>query len=78
VVSPRAAEENRRLVVDEAAAAAGENWRAISQAREVLLVAVGRWTSAPAPVWPDAAADLGAAGAERVAHRLQLQSLGVA
>jgi hypothetical protein len=31
--------------------------------------------SAPAPVWPDAAADLGSAGAERVAHRLQLENL---
>ena len=29
----------------------------------------------PAPVWPDAAADLGAAGTERVALRLRLKNL---
>jgi hypothetical protein len=64
------------LVTDQLAAAAGEGWWATDQARQVLLVVVGRGTSAPALVWPDAASDLGAAGAERLARRLRLQSLG--
>jgi len=71
-----AAEEDRELFADEPAAAAGENGRATDQARQVLLVDVGPGTSAPAPVWPDAAPDLGTAAPERVAHRLRLQSLG--
>ena len=70
------AEENRRLVVDELAVAAGEHWRATDHARQILLVVDGLGTSAPTPVWPDAAANLGFAGAERVAHRLRLQNLG--
>jgi len=37
---------------------AREDWRATDQARQVLLVVAGRGTSAPAAVWPDAAADL--------------------
>ena len=73
---PRAAEENRRRVADKPAAADGEDWRAADQARQVLLVDDGRGTSAPALVWPDAASDLGAAGAERLARRLRLQSPG--
>lgn len=54
------------MVADKPAAAAGEDWRAADQTRQALLVDVGRGTSAPALVWPDAAADLGAAGAERM------------
>jgi hypothetical protein len=38
-----------------------------------LLLAEGH--PASAAVWPDAAADLGSAGAERVALRLRLQNL---
>lgn len=56
----------RRLVADELAAPAREDWRATDQARQVLLVVAGRGTSAPA-VWRDAAADLGSAGTGRVA-----------
>jgi len=74
VASPRAAEENPRLVADQPAAAAGENWRATDQARQVLLIVVGRGTSAPELVWSDASADLGAAGPERIVHRLRLQN----
>jgi hypothetical protein len=51
------------LVADELAAAVGEDRRATDQARRVLLVVVGRGTSAPALVWPDAAANLGATAA---------------
>jgi hypothetical protein len=64
------------VTTNELAATAREDWRATDQARQILLVVAGRGTSAPAAVWPDAAADLGAAGAERVAHRLRLQNLG--
>jgi hypothetical protein len=71
----RAAEENRRLVADELAAAVGQDWWAAGQACQVLLVVAGRGTSAPAAVWPDAAADLGAAGAIGLALRLRLQNL---
>ena len=45
------------------------------QARQVLLVVVGRGTSAPAAVWGHAAADLGAANAIGLALRLRLQNL---
>jgi len=75
VASAGAAEENRRLVADELAAAAREDWRATDQACQVLLAVAGRGTSASAAVWPDASADLCAAGAERVALRLRLQNL---
>jgi FkbM family methyltransferase len=70
-----AAEENRRLVADELAAAVGEDGRTAGQARPLLLVVAGRGTPAPAAVWPDAPANLGSA--ERVAPRLRLQILGL-
>ena len=73
----RAAEENRRLVADELAAAVSEDGRASGQARPVLLAVGGRGTFAPARVWPDASADPCAAGAERVALQLRLQHLGL-
>ena len=66
---------DQELVVDELAAAASEDWWATDQERHVLLVDAGLRTSAPADVWPDAAVDLGTAGAERGAHRLRLQNL---
>jgi hypothetical protein len=75
VASPPAAEENRRMVADELAAAVGQDWRATDQARQVLLVVAGRGTSASAAVWPDAATDMGAADAIGLALRLQLQIL---
>ena len=52
---------DQELVVDELAAAAGEDCWATDQARQVLLIIAGRGTSAQAAVWPDAAAGLGAA-----------------
>jgi len=61
VAPPRAAEGGQRPVVDKPPAASGENGRATDQARQVLVVDVGRGASAPALVWPDVAADLGAA-----------------
>ena len=76
-MAPRgSAEENRRLVADQLAAVAREHWRAFDQARQVLLLLAGRGTSALALVWPDAAPDLVAAGAERIVLRLRLQNLG--
>ena len=71
-----AAEESRRLVADELAAAVGQDGRAAGQACRLLLAAAGRGTSTPALVWSYAAADLCTAGAERVALRLRLQNLG--
>jgi hypothetical protein len=75
VASAGAAEENRGLVADGLAAAAREDWWTPDQARQVLLGVARRGTSSSAAVWPDAAADLGSAGAERVALRLRLQNL---
>src|SRR5712691_690462 len=40
------------------------------------IVVASRVKSAPTPVWPDAPADLGTAGASGVALRLRLQNLG--
>ena len=75
VAATGAAAEHRQLVPDEFAAAVGQDGRAAGQACPLLLAAAGRGASTPTPVWPDAAADLGAAGAERVALRLRLQNL---
>ncbi len=50
---------------------AREDGRAADQARPLLLAAAGRGASTPTLVWPDAAADLGTAGASGVALRLQ-------
>ena len=77
MASAGAAEEHRRLVTDELAAAAGEDRWTAGQARPLLLVVAGRGTSAPAAVWPDAPTNLGAAGPERLASRLRLQILGL-
>jgi hypothetical protein len=76
VAAAGAAEENRRLVADELAAAAGKNRRTADQARQVLLVVARRGASASAAVWPDAAADMGAADAIGLALPLRLQNLG--
>jgi len=76
VASPRAAEENRRLVADELAAAVGQDRWAAGQACPLLLAATCRGASASTPVRVDAPANLGAASAERVALRWRLQNLG--
>jgi hypothetical protein len=70
-----AAEENRRLVADELAAAVGQDGWADGQARQVLLVVAGRGASAPAIVWGHAAADLDAADAIGLALPLRSQNL---
>lgn len=75
MASARAAEENRRLVADKLATAVGQNGWATDQALQVLLVVVGRGTSAPASVWGYAAADCGAADAIGLALPLRLQNL---
>ena len=62
-----AAQENRRLVADELAAAAREDGRQAGQACPLLLAAAGRGASAPATVLGHAAADLGVADAIRLA-----------
>jgi hypothetical protein len=67
--------ERSDLVADELAAVAREDWRATDQARQVLSVVAGQGTSAPAAVWPDAAADGCAASAELVANHFWLQNL---
>jgi hypothetical protein len=66
VAAAGAAEENRELVADELAAAAGENRRSIGQARTVLLVAPGREPSDAAAVWGHAAKDCGASITSRI------------
>jgi len=75
VASAGAAEENRRLVADKLATAVGQNGWATDQALQVLLVVVGRGTSAPASVWGHAAADCGTADAIGLALPLRLQNL---
>jgi hypothetical protein len=54
---PGAAEEDREVVADEFAAAVGEDGRPTSEARSLLLGAVGREPSDAAPVWKHPAAD---------------------
>ena len=53
------AQENRQLVVDELAAAAGQNWRTFDQACPVLLVAPGGESSDAAAVRGHGAPDRG-------------------
>ena len=52
-----AAEEDRPLVAHQLAAATGENWWSIGQARTVLLAPVSRESSDAADVRSDGAAD---------------------
>ena len=69
--------ENRRLVTDKLAAAVGQDGREAGQACPLLLAAAYRGASAPTPVWPNAAANLGSAGTHRVARRLRSKNLGL-
>ena len=62
----RAAEENRRLVADELAAADREDWRTPNQARPLLLAAAGGESPHAAAVWEYAAQDRGAAITSRI------------
>jgi hypothetical protein len=75
VAAAGAAAARRQLVPDEPATAVGQNGWATDQALQVLLVVVGRGTSAPASVWGHAAADCGAADAIGLALPLRLQNL---
>jgi len=74
VAPARAAEENRRLVGDELAVAAGEDWRRlIKQAWYYwLLLAAGHLHRR---LFARCFADEGSAGAEQVALRLLLQNV---
>ena len=58
-----AAKAHRALVVDQPAAAPGQDGRAVGEARAVLLAPAGGESPDPTPVRGDAAADLGAARA---------------
>jgi hypothetical protein len=70
VAAAGAAEGNRNMVIDQFAAAVGENRRAADQACPLLLAIVGREPSHAAPVQKHAAADGGSAGASGVAEEL--------
>ena len=66
VAAAGAAEGNRHMVVDQLAAAAGEDQRTADQACPLLLAAVGGEPPDAAPVWKHTAADRGFAAASRV------------
>jgi hypothetical protein len=66
VAAAGAAEGNRNVVVDQLAAAAGEDRRAVGKACPLLLAVVGREPSDAAPVRKHAAAHGGSAGARRI------------
>src|ERR1035437_7329024 len=66
VASAGAAEGNRNVVVDQLAAAAGEDRRPVGQAFPLLLAVLGREPSDAAPVRKHAAADSGFAAAGRI------------
>jgi hypothetical protein len=66
VATAGAAEGNRHMVIDQLAAAAGEDGRPTDQACPLLLAAVGGEPPDAAPVWKHTAADRGFAAASRV------------
>jgi hypothetical protein len=66
VAAAGAAEGNRNVVVDQLAAAAGEDRRPVGKACPLLLAVVGREPSDAAPVRKYAAADSGFAAAGRI------------
>ena len=70
------AEGNRNVVINQPAAAVGENGRAADQTRPLLLAVAGRKSPDTALVRDDAAPDLGVACADRVEIRLRAQNLG--
>jgi hypothetical protein len=63
---PGAAEEDQWLVLDQLAAAAGEDRWAVGEARPLLLAATGRESSDAAALWEYGAADRGVAGASGI------------
>jgi hypothetical protein len=60
------AEEDQWLVLDQLAAAAGEDRWAVGEARPLLLAATGRESSDAAALWEYGAADRGVAGASGI------------
>jgi hypothetical protein len=69
VAAARAAEKNRQLVVDELAAAAGENRRTPNQAHPPSLAAAGGESPDSAAVWEHAAEDCRAAITGKIEER---------
>src|SRR5712692_10366582 len=63
------AQEDWELVVDEFAAALGEDRRTTGEACALLLAAAGRRAAHAAAFWQHVAKDRGAAAAERVANQ---------
>ena len=59
-------EEDRQVVADQLAAAAGEDRRPVGEARPLLLAAAGRESPDAAAVWSHGTADRGAARTRRV------------
>jgi len=57
LVAAGAAQEDRQLVLDQLAAAAGEDGRSIGQARTVLMAALGGESSDATVVWGHAGQD---------------------
>jgi len=66
LVGTGAAEENRELVADELAAAAGENGWTTDQARPILLAVAGGESPHAAAVWGHAAKDCGVTITSRI------------
>ena len=66
VAAARAAERDRWLVLDQLAAAVGEDRWTVGEARTILLAAAGRESSDAPFVWKHGAADCGAARANRI------------
>ena len=60
------AEQDRHVVPDEFAAAVGEDWGAVGEARPLLLAAASRKPSDAAAVWKHGAPDCGLADASRL------------
>jgi hypothetical protein len=74
VAAAGAAEENRQVVADQLAAAAGEDGRSAREARPLLLAAAGREPSHLPPLRVHAAADRVAALAGRIDEPLTLRN----
>jgi len=78
VAAAGAAQADRQLVLDQLAAAPGEDGRSIGQARTVLMAVLGGESSDETVVWQDAPADSRAVRsggiAEAVAAEKSIQS----
>src|SRR2546426_11387554 len=74
VATVRVAEEDRELVADELAAAAGEDGRSAGETCALLLAFAGRRTSESEAVRQHAKNDRGVAAAGRLANRYRKQT----